>query len=117
MLFVTVSLLDWFMKISSTLAVCTTFAVLFPYAVFSVMTAPFVRNRLDAGATVAVDGVIFDKDFAHEAGIGVQDDTLAVGDRAGAIRRNQLGVTEDAVAAYDVMDARLGIRVHRLQRC
>ena len=44
MLFVTVSLLDWFMKISSTLAVCRTFALLFPYTVFSVMTAPFVRN-------------------------------------------------------------------------
>ena len=59
----------------------------------------------------AVDGVVFDKDFARVAGIGVQDDTFTIGDRVAAGRRNQLGVTEDQVAAYDVMDTSIRVQV------
>ena len=71
------------------------------------------QKQLDTRAAVAVNGVVFDKDFADEIGIGVQDDAFTVGDCVVADRRNQLGVIVDEVAAYDDVGARVRVRVRR----
>ncbi len=69
--------------------------------------------KLDAGTAVAVDRIVFNQNFASVIWIGVENDAFAVGDDAGAVRGNQLGVIIDEVAAYDVVRTRRGVRVCR----
>ena len=86
LLLVTVLLLDW---IYENCAVARRLNVLRVVSVDRISGDGCVGRLegLDAGAAVAVDRVVLDKDSTRVTGIGVEDDAFAIGDRAGAVRR------------------------------
>jgi hypothetical protein len=72
------------------------------------MVALSVRNDSMPELPLPYAGVVLDKDLAGISGIGVQNDTLTIGDRVvDATGRDQLGVIVGQVAAYGVVDTRI----------
>ena len=98
MLFVTVTLLDWLLKISPSL---TKFGfVRSPVVVLPVMTT-LSEKRLNARTAVAVGRVVLNKESASVALIGIKNNSFAIGDGIGTIFRNQFRIVYGRVAADD----------------